>query len=154
MLFCRALVLLRKTSQTIDRDTFMSQHFRIARPVSNLIRARSMYCAGLDLRVVGEFEDHAGFDGAMLGRADLGYHLEFTTCRTHPVQPNPTSEDLLVFYFPELTRWESMCAKMLSSGFVRVDSFNPYWDIRGQTFEDPDRYRVVLTNTRWVGIEQ
>jgi hypothetical protein len=60
-----------------------------------------MYCAGLGLRVLGSFEDHEGFDGIMLGRAGMPYHLEFTTCRTHPMTPRRTEEDLFVCYVPD-----------------------------------------------------
>ena len=38
-------------------------------------------------------------------------------------------------------------AKVL--GCEPVEAFNPYWDKRGRTFEDPDGYRVVLQNARW-----
>jgi hypothetical protein len=38
---------------------------------------------------------------------------------------------------------------MLSAGFNRVASFNPYWNLRGQTFEDPDGYRIVMQNAEW-----
>ena len=41
---------------------------RIARPVRNLHLAIAMNSAGFNLRVVGEFEDHQGFSGTMLGR--------------------------------------------------------------------------------------
>jgi hypothetical protein len=127
----------------------MQHHLRIARPVSNLSSAKFMYCAGLGLRVLGSFEDHEGFDGVMLGRAGLSYHFEFTHCRTHPVQPSPTSEDLAVFYVANNAEWQGACASMLSAGFIRVTSFNPYWEVRGQTFEDQDGYRVVLQNGKW-----
>ena len=30
-----------------------------------------------------------------------------------------------------------------------VKSYNPYWDISGVTFEDPDGYRIVLQNATW-----
>ncbi|HET7766257.1 MAG TPA: VOC family protein [Burkholderiales bacterium] len=127
----------------------MQHQLRIARPVSDLPRAKSMYCAGLGLRVLGSFEDHEGFDGAVLGRSGLGYHFEFTHCRAQAVRPSPTSEDLTVFYVPDTAEWEGACADMLSAGFVQVTSFNPYWDIFGRTFEDQDGYRVVLQNTEW-----
>jgi hypothetical protein len=38
---------------------------------------------------------------------------------------------------------------MLAAGFREVASFNPYWDARGRTFEDPDGYRTVLQNAAW-----
>ncbi len=131
----------------------MQHHLRIARPVSNLARTKSMYCVGLGLRVLGRFEDHEGFDGIMLGGAGLGFHFEFTHCRAHPVKPSPTPEDLAVFYVADQAEWERACASLLSAGFTRVTSFNPYWEVRGQTFEDPDGYRVVLQNAEWKSVE-
>lgn len=117
---------------------------RIARPVSSLERSASMYRAGLGLRELGRFADHEGFDGVMLGDPALPYHFEFTHCRSHPVTPAPTAEDLAVFYIPGREEWERRCAAMLAAGFREVPPFNPYWARRGRTFEDPDRYRVVL----------
>lgn len=130
----------------------MPPHLRIARPVSNLSRTRAMYCHGLGLRIVGSFEDHQGFDGIMLGTPGANYHFEFTLCRAHPVAPAPTAEDLAVFYVPTLSDWQDACARMLAAGFRQVASFNPYWDIRGRTFEDPDGYRVVLQNAEWSNV--
>ncbi|WP_407656490.1 hypothetical protein [Methyloglobulus morosus] len=48
-----------------------------------------MYCKGLELCVLGRFENHQGFDGVMIGSAGMDYHFEFTYCRTHPVVPRP-----------------------------------------------------------------
>jgi catechol 2,3-dioxygenase-like lactoylglutathione lyase family enzyme len=127
----------------------MQEQLRIARPVSALERAVAMYRDGLGLREIGRFEDHEGFDGVMLGREGLPYHFEFTYCRAHPVLPNPTAEDLLVFYLPDAGEWRQACVSMLEAGFVEVAPFNPYWGQRGRTFEDPDRYRVVLERARW-----
>ena len=131
----------------------MQHHLRIARPVRDLARSSAMYRAGLQLSVVGSFDNHEGFDGVMLGRAGLGYHFEFTHCRTHPVAPQSTAEDLVVFYLPDRTDWLQTCAAMESAGFTRVASFNPYWDIQGATFEDPDGYRTVLQNAAWTHVE-
>jgi len=41
---------------------------------------------------------------------------------------------------------------MLAAGFAPVASFNPYWDDRGRSFEDPDGYRVVLQRAAWCNI--
>ena len=35
---------------------------------------------------------------------------------------------------------------MIVAGFQVVPSYNPYWDQDGQTFADPDGYRVVIQN--------
>ena len=103
-----------------------------------------MYCRGLGLHVMGSFQNHDGFDGVMLGLEGLNYHFEFTHCRTHPVAPAPTPEDLLVFYLPAGTDWNAACARMRTAGFEQTRSFNPFWEVRGHTFRDPDGYRIVL----------
>lgn len=128
-------------------------HLRIARPVSDLARTKTMYCRGLGLCVVGNFENHDGFDGVMLGAAGAGYHFEFTYCRTHPITPCATAEDLAVFYMPTSSEWESTCASMLAAGFKRVAPLNPYWEVQGRTFQDKDGYRVVLQNAEWSNVE-
>jgi catechol 2,3-dioxygenase-like lactoylglutathione lyase family enzyme len=127
----------------------MTPHLRIARPVRDLAKATYLYCRGLDLRILGRFEDHAGFDGVMLGAAGGSYHLEFTRHRAHTVAPTPTLEDLLVLYLPATNDWHVACARMPAAGFRQVVPFNPYWERRGQTYEDCDGYRVVLQNAEW-----
>ena len=127
----------------------MKTHLRIARPVTALERSAAMYSKGLGLVELGRFENHEGFDGVILGRAGLDYHFEFTYCRTHPVEPRPTSEDLVVFYLPDHAEWQKTCLSMLEAGFMDVAPFNPYWQQRGRTFEDHDHYRVVLERAEW-----
>jgi hypothetical protein len=40
---------------------------------------------------------------------------------------------------------------MLAAGFRAVASFNPYWERRGRTFEDPG-YRTVRQNAAWQNV--
>jgi catechol 2,3-dioxygenase-like lactoylglutathione lyase family enzyme len=127
----------------------MPPHLRIARPVSDLARSAAMYRRGLGLQVMGSFENHDGFDGVMLGAEDANYHFELTHCRTHPVAAAPTPEDLVVLYIPAPGEWRVACDRMLAAGFEQVASFNPYWDVRGRTFRDPDGYRIVLQQEKW-----
>ncbi len=126
-----------------------TMQLRLARPVLSLERSVAMYCAGLGMLELGRFEDHAGFDGVMLGVPGLPYHFEFTYCRAHPVTPTPTPEDLVVFYVPDATEWQRMCDAMHAAGFTEVASFNPYWQRRGRSFMDMDGYRVVLQQAEW-----
>jgi len=127
----------------------MAAHFRLGRPVSDLARADAMYRSGLGLILLGHFEDHEGFDGVMLGAPGAEFHFEFTHCRTHPVIPSPTPEDLLVFYIPDPGEWRQRCGALLSAAFVEVDPTNPYWARDGHTFKDPDGYRVVIQCASW-----
>ncbi|KDV91790.1 glyoxalase/Bleomycin resistance /Dioxygenase superfamily protein [Raoultella ornithinolytica 2-156-04_S1_C2] len=122
---------------------------RIARPVTDLARACTMYSQGLELQRIADFTDHAGFSGIMVGRPELAWHIEFTHCHDHPRQPAPTDEDLLVLYYPDKAAWQQACARMTAAGFRTMRSFNPYWDTNGKTFVDDDGYRVVLQNRDW-----
>ena len=134
--------------------TVMSPHLRIARPVGDLARSTAMYCCGLGIHVLGRFENHNGFDGVMLGVQGCSYHFEFTHCRTQPVAPGPTPEDLIVLYMPAAAEWQAACARMLAAGFQQVTSSNPYWETLGRTFEDPDGYRIVLQQAEWSNTEK
>jgi catechol 2,3-dioxygenase-like lactoylglutathione lyase family enzyme len=122
---------------------------RVARPTDRLPEIAAMYARGLGLDVLGRFEDHDGFDGVMLGRPEDAFHLEFTTRRGHAAEGAPSGEHLLVLYEPDAAAWSAACERMLAAGFREVAAHNPYWDVRGRTFEDLDGYRVVLQNTAW-----
>ena len=126
-----------------------SAQLRVARPTDHLAEVVRFYRDGLGFDVLGEFEDHDGFDGVMLGHAGHAYHLEFTSKRDHPAGRAPTADNLLVFYLPDGADWQQVVDRMQTNGFAPVTSFNPYWDRHGRTFEDPDGYRVVLQNAAW-----
>ena len=122
---------------------------RIARPSDDIGALIPFYRDGLGLVVLGHFENHAGFDGVMLGRPGGPYHFEFTHQRGHTVGRSPTQDHLVVFYLPERDEWEAAMARMHRAGLQPVPSYNPYWDIMGATFEDADGYRVVLQHAPW-----
>lgn len=124
-------------------------HIRIARPVTSVHRSAVMYCAGLGLKILSEFKDHSGFDGAMVGLPGGGYHLEFVHSAIHQVTPEPTAEDLLVFYIPSRPEWERTCEAMTAAGFESVEPLTPYWRQRGRTFGDHDGYRTVIECNTW-----
>lgn len=122
---------------------------RVARPANDLAALLPFYRDGLGFAVLGRFEDHAGFDGLMLGHPQAPYHLEFTLDRGHAAGGAPSAEHLLVFYLPEPEAWQAAVARMQRAGFAPVPAHNPYWDQHGRTFEDPDGYRVVLQHSAW-----
>ena len=126
-----------------------AQTLRVARPTDNLTAVTRFYRDGLGLDVIGQFENHDGFDGIMLGKADAPYHLEFTYHPDHPAGRAPSKDNLLVFYMPDSAIWLAAVARMEAAGYPPVPALNPYWDRRGKTFEDPDGYRVVLQNAAW-----
>lgn len=124
-------------------------HLRVARPTNHLAEVVHFYKDGLGFEILGGFENHDHFSGIMLGHPELGYHLEFTQKNGHDAGRAPTEDNLLIFYLPEPAVWEEAVRRMESSGYQAAPSFNPYWDVNGKTFEDPDGYRVVLQNTSW-----
>ena len=126
-----------------------SAHLRIARPTDSLSEIVRFYRDGLGFEVIGSFEDHAGFDGVMLGHPGLPYHLEFTHHRGQQVGRAPSKDNLLVFYIPESVEWQRAVDRMVAYGYQPVASYNPYWDQRGKTFEDADGYRIVLQQASW-----
>jgi catechol 2,3-dioxygenase-like lactoylglutathione lyase family enzyme len=124
---------------------------RVARPTDDLDALLPFYRDGLGLSVLYRFQDHAGFDGVMLGEPGAPYHFEFTRAHGHAAGHAPTSDNLLVFYLPAEAEWTAAVERMRAAGFEPVPSFNPYWDRNGRTFEDPDGYRVVLERGAWHG---
>ena len=127
-------------------------HLRVARPTDDLAALVKFYSDGLGFEVLYEFKDHNEFDGVMLGSRGAGYHLEFTRKAGHKAGRAPTEDNLLVFYMPDHTAWKLAAERMERAGHKPVKAFNPYWDKRGRTFEDPDGYRVVLQNANWDAI--
>jgi catechol 2,3-dioxygenase-like lactoylglutathione lyase family enzyme len=126
-------------------------HLRVARPTDDLAAVVRFYRDGLGLDVLYEFKDHDGFDGVMLGCKGASYHLEFTRKAGHRVGTAPTDDNLLVFYLPNRAEWQRAIDRLAQHGHPPVPAFNPYWDRHGQTFADPDGYRVVLQNAAWPG---
>jgi hypothetical protein len=122
---------------------------RVARPTDHLEEVIRFYTEGLALSILGSFADHEGFDGVMLGWPDATYHLEFTRKHGHSAGRAPTKDNLLVFYISDKQEWLNATERMAAAGYKPVVSFNPYWDRVGQTYEDPDGYRVVIQNQSW-----
>jgi hypothetical protein len=122
---------------------------RIARSTDRMEDVAAFYMEGLGFEKLAAFEDHAGFDGVILGAPHAPYHLEFTHERGRPSSAAPDPESLLVFYIPDADEWRAAVARLRSLGVKPVPSHNAYWDRSGLTFEDPDGFRVVLQNAAW-----
>lgn len=122
---------------------------RVARPTNDSAALLAFYRDGLGFEVIGQFQDHDGFDGVMLGHPQAPYHLEFTQEHGQPAGGAPSAEHLLVFYLPDADEWQAAVARMQAAGFASAPAHNPYWDQHGRTFQDPDGYRVVLQQAAW-----
>jgi catechol 2,3-dioxygenase-like lactoylglutathione lyase family enzyme len=144
-----ALRAAEKGDKPMDGADLGKAHLRVARPTDDLDAVVRFYRDGLGFTVVYQFKDHDGFDGAMLGHRGAAYHLEFTRKKDHKVGKAPTQDNLLVFYLPDESEWKRALDRLARHGYKPAASFNPYWDKKGRTYEDPDGYRVVLQNAPW-----
>jgi catechol 2,3-dioxygenase-like lactoylglutathione lyase family enzyme len=124
---------------------------RVARPSDDLAACIRFYSDGLGMEVLGEFFDHEGFDGVMIGGRGYPWHLEFTRKKGHASGRSPGEDNLLVLYCRSENAVDQIATRMRQAGFDPVASFNPYWDRCGLTYEDHDGYRVVLTSQDWTG---
>jgi catechol 2,3-dioxygenase-like lactoylglutathione lyase family enzyme len=96
------------------------------------------------LPVLGRFEDHAGYDGAILGLPDSRAQLELTTHRLgSPASPS-APDDLLVLYLDDRAAAEGIADRCRAVGVDEIDPENPYWDGRAALLRDPDGRTLVL----------
>jgi catechol 2,3-dioxygenase-like lactoylglutathione lyase family enzyme len=121
-----------------------TMQLRVARHTSNLNLITNFYTRLLGLQVLGDFTGHAGYDGVFLGLPDTGWHLEFTTSDELP-DHQPDEDDLLVFYADNKTGYQKLIDKFAQENITEVKAKNPYWELNGHTYADPDGYRVVIT---------
>ena len=89
---------------------------RIARPTDQLEKVVKFYAEGIGLKVLGSFEDHAGYNGVMLGLPGFPYHLEFTSHQNGSPCPAPTKDNLLVLYIPDQAAINAIENRLKSMG--------------------------------------
>ncbi len=135
-------------STPIPYALLMPAKLRVARATNDLHRVSEMYRLGLGLQVLASFQNHAGFDGVILGVPGCEYHFEFTYEHGAEAPRSPSAEDLIVFYLSSPDELAQTRNQMQQAGFKPVASHNPYWDQYGFTFEDPEAYRVVICHIK------
>lgn len=125
----------------------MIQHFRVARHTKNIDKVKDFYTRLVGLRLLYEF-NHDGYIGVMLGQKEDNWHLEFTMSDKEPKHCSD-EEDVLVFYFDNDKKYIEVLERFKFEGIDPVESANPYWDVYGRTYIDPDGYRVVMCHKEW-----
>jgi catechol 2,3-dioxygenase-like lactoylglutathione lyase family enzyme len=103
---------------------------RVARPTADLARSRDFYERLLGLSVLSSFEDHDGFDGAVLGLPDDRAQFELISPR-EPLPPTPTVEDVLVLYLSDGHDVFDLADRLSGAGHREVPAddpaLTPYW---------------------------
>lgn len=119
-------------------------NFRFARHTTNLDQIKHFYVELLGLEVLGSFENHDNYDGVFIGKKEENWQLEFTVSDQ---LPNHTSDedDLLVFYLDSQEELYNRRSILKENGVESIKAKNPYWNINGVTYQDPDGFRLVLT---------
>ena len=122
----------------------MFVRFRSARPTNDLAALRRFYVDALGCVVQGEFSEHAGFDGLIIGEPGGAWQVEFLVEHGKRVPAAPSREHLLVFYVADRAALAQRMAALEAAGFAQVAPNNPYWVQFGAAFADPDGYHVVI----------
>ena len=121
---------------------------RVARPTSAFAATAAFYRELVQLPVLGEFEDHAGFTGVIFGLPDASRQLELVSHRG--TEPSPTTEDQLVLYLGSEPEVVAVASRLEAGGFEAQTPTNPYWTANGaRCFVDPDGYWLVLSPSAW-----
>lgn len=128
---------------------FQAPVLRVARPTNDLKPVERFYVQGAGFRRLASFSDHDGFSGVIVGYPGSGWHLELVHEAGVAAPPASSPEQLLVLYLPDPRVWRLAVDRMTAHGYEPVPSHNPYWETAGQTFEDPDGYRLVFQNRTW-----
>ncbi|MCC8424252.1 VOC family protein [Mucilaginibacter sp. UR6-11] len=116
---------------------------RVARHTSDLKSLINFYTIIVGLEVIGDFKDHAGYNGVFIGGKNTGWHLEFTTS-AHAANHQADDDDLLVFYVDE-EDYNNIRTNAAANNIRQVEAKNPYWAANGFKLPDPDGFRVVIT---------
>ncbi len=117
---------------------------RCARPTSRLEAVVHFHreCLGLD--ELSRFEDHAGYDGVMLGLRDASYPLELTQ-RAGIDGPATTKDNLLVLDLRTVSALALVAARFTNSGYQPVQADDRFWAAQDAvTFEDLDGWHLIL----------
>jgi catechol 2,3-dioxygenase-like lactoylglutathione lyase family enzyme len=120
---------------------------RFARHTNNLEAIKSFYIGILGLELLGSFENHNGYDGVFIGIPNTDWHLEFTKSN-EKIAFNFNEDDILVFYPNTKIEFNILITNLLQHNISSITSKNPYWNINGQMYLDPDGYRVVISHLK------
>lgn len=119
--------------------------FRFARHTNNLEPLKNFYCSLIGFEILGNFENHNGYDGVFIGEKNENWHLEFTKS-DEVIAFNFGEEDLLVFYPNTKEEYYQILENFKTNSIPVIKSKNPYWMENGKMYSDPDGYHVIISD--------
>ena len=119
-------------------------HFRFARHTANIKELEKFYTSILGFTKLGDFTNHDGYDGIFFGEKDADWHIEFTQNGESPHQ-KWDEDDVLVFYPTTQSSYDLILDNVKQAQLKIEESKNPYWNINGVQFSDPDGYRIIIS---------
>ncbi|MDM1071383.1 VOC family protein [Empedobacter brevis] len=121
--------------------------FRSARHTNRIKEIETFYTKILNLDILGDFKNHNGYDGLFIGKANTDWHLEFTTS-SDDVNHQFDEDDCLVFYPETQEEYEAVIKNLEFYRIEPIQAKNPYWNINGISFLDPDGFVVIVSSLR------
>ncbi|QHC85536.1 prolyl endopeptidase [Empedobacter brevis] len=121
--------------------------FRSARHTNRIKEIETFYTKILNLDILGDFKNHNGYDGLFIGKANTDWHLEFTTS-SDEVNHQFDEDDCLVFYPETQNEYEAVIKNLEFYRIEPIQAKNPYWNINGISFLDPDGFVVIVSSLR------
>ncbi len=120
---------------------------RVARHTDDLEKIKAFYIDILEFELLGSFENHDNYDGIFIGKSDLHWHFEFTKSNKK-AKHIFDEDDILVLYPVSILEYNKLISNLLNNNISTINSKNPYWDVNGKMFLDPDGYRIVISNLK------
>ena len=117
---------------------------RTARHVTALEPMRYFYVHLLEMREIGGFVDHNGYDGMILGSPEGNWQVEFTVSQDKP-EHHFDEDDLIVLYY-EAAKYDAVIEKLTAENYVTFIPKNPYWVAYGNLYKDPEGFGVMVVN--------
>ncbi|WP_312553569.1 VOC family protein [Empedobacter brevis] len=121
--------------------------FRSARHTNRIKEIETFYTKILNLDILGDFKNHNGYDGLFIGKANTDWHLEFTTS-SDDVNHQFDKDDCLVFYPETQDEYEAVIKNLEFYRIEPIQAKNPYWNINGISFLDPDGFVVIVSSLK------
>lgn len=122
-------------------------NFRVARHTNDLEAIKFFYVTILGFEILGNFENHDGYDGVFIGKKELDWHLEFTKS-DEIIKFHFNEDDALVFYPTSNEEYIKTIKSLEMNSINYIIAKNPYWNENGKMVLDPDGYRVIISDTK------